>query len=181
MSGSENWLREEMTSKDTIDTCVLLYKQYENYTMAAEELAMPVRLLTKYVKYDALPPDLKSKVDKHEIKTNLAWRIQIAATSGGKYDKKKGQEMLEELPKVDNSLQQKFFDLQKRNPHVNTKKLLKKAQKNKLLKISPSLLPKVYNGLIRFAEEQGIVPDQAAAQCIEDSLAQSDYLDDADD
>jgi len=181
LSGSENWLREDMTSSDTIGTCVLLYRRYGSYKAAAEELAMPVRILRKYVKYDALPPDLKKMVDTNELPPDLANKISQASTVHGEYDEAKSKELVKELKPVDDALRKKFFDTYGRNPDAPVKKVIKAAEKTVLHKVPVSLLKRSFSALGKYAEEQGMTPAAAAGLCVEDSLESKGFLTESDD
>jgi ParB family chromosome partitioning protein len=75
LSANENIHRIEMTRKDLIDMCADFFKMYGSIKDVAEETKLPYHIVRQYIRFDALPADLKKKVDYKEINTDLAMKI----------------------------------------------------------------------------------------------------------
>ena len=177
LSATENVIRLDMTRKDLIDTCMRLFKRYGTIKDVAEETKIPWAICRKYIRYDALPSELKEKVDANEINVDLAMTIQDVASESGTYNAKVGEELVDTLKTVDNSLQRKILKLKKSHPEIDLQTLVQEAEKPDLsLKISLTVGEELARPLKKYSDAQEVDEKAAVLEFIEESLKRHGYL-----
>ena len=177
LSATENVIRLDMTRKDLIDTCMRLFKRYGTIKDVAEETKIPWAICRKYIRYDALPSELKEKVDANEIKVDLAMKIQDVASESGTYNAKAGEELVDTLKTVDNSLQRKILELKKSHPEIDLQTLVQEAEKPDLsLKITLIVGEALARPLKKYSDAQEVDEKAAVLEFIEESLKRHGYL-----
>lgn len=180
LSASENVVRLDMTRKDLVDLCGRLYKRYETLRAVAEETKLPYHVVRKYVRYDALPSDLRQRVDAQEINIDLATKVQDAATApSGNYDPEESERLVSKLKTVDNDLQKKILALRQHHPEKNLSEVVAIAEKpDNSLKLNLVILEGLAEPLKQYAADEGMDEKSAVLVFIEDSLGQHGYLGD---
>ena len=177
LSASENIHRLDMTRKDLIDLCNDLYKRYETIKDVVEQTKLPFHVVRRYIRFDALPPDLKEKVNAKEINVDLAVKVQDAASAAGSYDRQEAKKMISVLKTVDNPVQKKIIELRKKNPGVPLERIVKKAEEpDQTLKLQITLLEEVAKPLRKYAEDEDTDPRTAAEGFIETCLRDNGYM-----
>lgn len=178
LSASENVVRLDMTRKDLIDLCNVLFKRYGTIKDVADETKLPYPICRKYIRYDGLPADLKSKVDDHEVTVDLAMKIQDVASVSGSYDPDEAQGLVDTLKTVDNSLQRKILTLRKRHPESDLPTLVEKAEQPDLsLRLRLVVGEELAQPLKRYSSEQDLDERDAVLEFIQESLHRHGYLD----
>ena len=171
LSASENVVRLDMTRKDLIDLCMVLFKRYGTIKDVASETKLPFQVCRKYIRYDGLPNDLKEKVDTNEVTVDLAMKIQDASSLSGSYDPQESQALVDTLKTVDNPLQKKILNLRKRHPDSNLKELVEKAEKPDLsIKLTLTIGEEIAQPLKRYSDEQDLNEKDAVLEFIEGGL-----------
>ena len=177
LSASENVVRLDMTRKDLIDLCMVLFKRYGTIKDVAEETKLPYPICRKYIRYDGLPPDLRSKVDTNEVNVNLAMKIQDAASATGTYNAMDAEALVNTLKTVDNPLQVKILKLRKRHPDSDLETLVTKAEEPDLsLKLSLVVGEELASPLKQYSDDQDVDAKSAVLEFIQDSLGRHGYL-----
>ena len=177
LSASENTVRLDMTRKDLIDLCADLLKKYNTIKDVAEETKLPYHIVRQYIQYDGLPRDLQARVDKKEINTNLAMKVQDAASASGSYNKQDAEKLIKVLKTVDNPIQNKIIKLRKKHPTVSLDKIIKKAEEpDRTLKLSIVLGESLAQPLRQYAQDEDTDEKTAVESFIESSLKASGYM-----
>lgn len=177
LSASENVVRLDMTRKDLIDLCADLFKKYGTITDVVSETKLPYPIVRKYIRYDALPPDLQDKVNERTMNVDLAMKVQDAASASGSYKQEDANALIDALKKVDNPIQKKILDLRKKNPTVALDKILKKAEEpDETLTLRLKLLPAVARPLRQYAADEDTDERTAVEGFIEASLKTAGYM-----
>ena len=180
LSASENVVRLDMTRKDLIDLCSQLHKRYGTIQYVADETKLPYPIVRKYIRYDGLPADLRTRVDANEINVDLAMKIQDAATAqSGNYDSAESERLVKTLKTVDNALQRKILTLRKRHPEKDLEEVVRTAeQPDRSLKLSLVVGEGLAVPLKQFADDEDMDEKAAVLGFIEDSLGRHGYLGD---
>jgi ParB family chromosome partitioning protein len=177
LAASENVVRLDMTRKDLIDVCADLFKKYDTIQDVADATKLPYHIVRQYIRFDGLPADLQTLVDKKEINVELAMKVQDVATASGSYNKQEATKLLKVLKTVDNPIQKKILELKKENPTVALDKIVKKAeQPDETLKIKVTLGPSQARALKKYAEDEETDEHAAAENLIENGLKTSGYM-----
>lgn len=177
LSASENIVRVDMTRKDLIDVCADLHKKYGTIKDVAEETKIPYHVVRQYIQYDGLPKDLRAKVDKKQINTQLAMKVQDAATKSGKYNAKEAEKLIKVLKTVDNPIQSKIIELRKKNPGVDLKKIVEKAEEpDQTLKLSLTIGEALARPLRQYVQDEDTTEKSAVEGFIETCLRDNGYL-----
>ena len=177
LSASENIVRLDMTRKDLIDLCGKLHRTYGTIKDVVYETKLPYSIVRKYIRYDGLPTDLRTRVDDNEINVELAMKIQDAATASGNYDSAESERLLRTLKTVDNALQQKILTLRKRHPEKNLEEIVRTAEKpDRSLRLSLVVGESLAVPLKQYAEDEDTDEKAAVIGFIEDSLDRHGYL-----
>jgi ParB family chromosome partitioning protein len=177
LSASENVVRLDMTRKDLIDLCMVLFKRYGTIKDVASETKLPYPICRKYIRYDGLPQDLKAKVDSNEVSVNLAMKIQDVASGSGSYDQDESNALVNKLKTVDNPIQKKILKLRKHHPDADLEKLVEEAEKPDLsMRLSLVIGEELAQPLKRYSNEQELDEKEAVLDFIEDSLERHGYL-----
>lgn len=177
LSTSENVVRLDMTRKDLIDVCADLFRKYGSVKDVAEETKLPYQLVRQYIRFDGLPSDLQKRVEGKEINTELAMKVQDAASVSGQYNKHEAEKLIAVLKTVDNTTQNRIVDLRKKNPTVGLDKIVKKAEEpEETLKLSLVLGKNLAQPLRKYAEEADTNEKAAVEGFIETCLKENGYL-----
>ena len=180
LSASENIVRLDMTRKDLIDLCSQLHKRYGTIKDVAYETKLPYPVVRKFIRYDGLPADLRTRVDNNEINVDLAMKIQDAATDpSGSYDSTESERLVNTLKTVDNALQRKILTLRKSHPEKALDEVVQIAEKpDNSLKLSLLVGEVLAVPLKRYAVDEDMDAKEAVLGFIQDSLGRYGYLDD---
>lgn len=182
LSASENIVRLDMSNKDMIDLCVVLYNRYGTFKDVAEETKLPLVIVRKYIKYDGLPNFLKEKVRNNELQTQEAMKIQDAATGeDNSFNEERATGLIEVFKPQDNKTRTKILDLAKKHPDVSPEKIVEEAEKPiTLTKVSLTFDGKESNALQSFADDEESTAKDVALDLILEGLGTKGYLEDED-
>lgn len=183
LSASENVVRLDMSNKDMIDLCVMLYQRYGTFKDVAEETKLPYDIVRKYIKYDGLPNFLQEKVQTKELSTQDAMKIQDAATdSENAFDETRAADLIEVFKPQDNTTRGRILDLAKKHPEAKTEDLVKEAEKpDTSLKVNLKLHGGEANALQSFADDEESSVQDAAHDLIISGLGSKGYNEDEED
>lgn len=180
ISLSENLMREDNKQKELIDACTKLFKRYGSIKMIAEETGLKATLVSQYVKYDQLVPDLKKMVDNAKLDMKVALQAQKAAAgSDGSVDEEAAIKYATELKPLSDQQRKKFVTVVQQDPTASLEEKIERGRKQPVLKqVVVTLEESLHVVLQSFAKEEGVNQNEAAASLIEDGLARRDLLGD---
>lgn len=178
ISLTENLVRRDNNQKELIDACTKLFKRYGSVKMVAEETGLSAGIVSQYVKYDQLIPELKSKVDSAQLDMKIALQAQKAATlEDGSVDQEAAEKFAAELKPMSNAARKKFVEVVSNDPTESLEEKIERGRKQPVLKqVIVTLEESMHRGLQSFAKDEGLNQDEAASQLIEDGLSRRGFL-----
>ena len=175
LSVTENLVRRDLNRKDLIDVCTHLFRQYTSMRAVAMETGLPYDKVRQYVKYDRLIPELKTIVDSGEADVQTALRAQDALSTEGEPDSQEAIKLAKEMSQMSGA-QQKRIQKELADPTASVDEVIEQAKGGgRVTQIIVTLGQQVHRSLGLFANEEGIPPDEAAAQLIENGLSLNGY------
>jgi ParB family chromosome partitioning protein len=176
LSVTENLVRRDLNQKDLIDVCTYLYKKYGSMKAVQEVTGLPYNLVTQYVKYDRLIPELKKMVDGG-LKVDVALRAQDASAATGNINAKDAVMLAKEMEPMSGAQRKKIHEEIEKNPEKPIDEAIEGAKEGgKITQILVTLGVEAHASLNRFASDEGITQDDAAANLIENGLKTKGYL-----
>ncbi|MFC1816509.1 hypothetical protein ACFL0M_11380, partial [Thermodesulfobacteriota bacterium] len=158
--------------------CTKLFKRYGSIKMIAEETGLNASLVSQYVKYDQLVPELKQMVDTAKLDMKVALQAQKAASnSDGSINNEAAVKYATELKPLSDQQRKKFVTVVQADPTASLEEKIERGRKQPVLKqILVTLEESIHVGLQSFAKDEGVNQSEAAASLIEDGLARRDLL-----
>jgi ParB family chromosome partitioning protein len=180
ISLTENLVRRDNSQKELIDACTKLFKRYGSIKMVAEETGLAAPVVSQYVKYDQLIPDLQKKVDSAELDMRVALQAQQAATdSEGSVDPQAAKKFALELAPMSNQMRKVFLKAVNDDPTASLEEKIDRGRKQPVLRqVIVTLEESMHRGLQSFAKDEGVNQDEAAATLIEDGLSRRGLISD---
>ena len=176
LSVTENLMRRDLNRKDLIDVCTYLYKQYGTMRDVATETGLPYNKVTEYVKYDRLIPELKQLVDNSEVDLKAALRAQDASSTSGVPDPPETVKLAKGLSGMSSAQQKKVQKELEVDPTEPVDTVINRAKgSGRVLQVVVTLGQQAHTSLQSFANDEGTVLDDAAAQLIEEGLVSKGY------
>ena len=176
LSVTENLMRRELNRKDLIDVCTYLYKQYGTIKDVVTESGLPYHKVREYVKYDRLAPELKQLVDNAEVDLKAALRAQDASSAGGDFEPKDAVKLAKELSGMSSAQQKKVQKELEEDPLESVDTVIDRAKgSGKVTQLIVTLGQQAHVSLQSFADDEGTVLGDAAAQLIEEGLVSKGY------
>lgn len=172
ISLTENLLRRDLSQKELIDACTSLYKKYGTIKAVAETLGLNAQLVSNYVKYDRLIPQLRKLVDEGAVDVKVALRAQDAAAAGSEEPKAtEAVKLAKEMATMSGAQQRKLSQERKENPKASVDEVIEEAKTgSKVTQIVVTLTAEVHKSLQGYAEQEGMNQDDAAGTLIEQAL-----------
>lgn len=180
ISLTENLVRRDNTQKELIDACTRLYKRYGSVKLVAQETGLSASIVSQYIKYDQLLPELKKEVDQGKLEMKVALQAQRAATDGsGDVDTEAAVKFARELEPMSNVHRKAFVEkVVKSDPEATIEEKIEVARRQPVLRqIIVTLEDAMHAGLKKYADQEALNQDEAAATLIEDGLARRNLLD----
>lgn len=173
LSLTENMIRRDLDSKDTIDACAALYKKYGSARAVADETGIPYAKVLKYLKYDRLHPAMRSKVDVGELALDIALKAQdTVADVNGDADPAEATDLAEALSTMTGAERQQILRAKRREPEIPVRTLLEKfwTSHEKNRQIVVTLPTGLHKALQAYARKLQMTQDVAAAHLLAASL-----------
>jgi ParB family chromosome partitioning protein len=172
ISLTENLVRKDNSQRELIDACTKLFRQYGTIKLVAESTGLSAAVVSQYVKYDQLIPELKEKVDAAKLDMKVALQAQTAATeSDGNIDKEAALKFANELSPMSNVQRKKFVKDVNGDPTESLEEKIERGRRQPVLKqVVVTLDDSMHRNLQTFAKDESLNQDEAAAQLIEDGL-----------
>ncbi|MCY4672682.1 MAG: ParB/RepB/Spo0J family partition protein [Bacteroidetes bacterium] len=180
ISITENLIRRKLSGKDLIDGVTYLYKMYGTQKAVVEATGLPRAAVSKYVKYPRLIPELKKLVDNENVDIRVALKAQDAATvqDDGEPDPDTAIKLAISMHGMAGVQQKKIIEERKKNPDKPVDDVIEGAKsRTRVIQVSVTLTQSTHTALRRFATNEGINQDEAAAMLIENALTSEGLLD----
>ena len=170
LSVTENLVRTDMNRKDLIDVCTHLYRHYGTITDVVEETGLSQAKVSDYVKYERLIPELRELFDSREVDLKPALRAQDALSTEGTPDPQEAVKLAKEMTSMSGPQQEKIKKELKTDPTVSVDEVIEDAKSGgKVTQIAVTLGHQIHRSLTRFAKDEEVTIDEAAALLIEKS------------
>lgn len=180
LSVTENVVRKDLNSSDLIDVCTYLYKQYGTIKAVSEETGLSSNLVSRYVKYEQLVPELKSLVDNNEVKLDTALRAQQAATLDHQTNAQDAIIFAKEMEPLSGAQRSQMVKERHKDPSRPVDDIIESAKSgSKITQVVVTLTSEVHSALGKYAKAHDTNQDDAAGMLIRDGLFVHDYLDDS--
>jgi ParB family chromosome partitioning protein len=178
ISLTENLVRKDNSQKELIDACTKLFKRYGTIKIVAEETGLSTSLVSQYVKYDQLIPELKEKVDNAQLDMKVALQAQKAAmASDGSVETEAALKFASELSPMSNTQRKSFIKVVEVDPDASIEEKIEKGRKQPVLRqVIVTMEESLHRALQGFAKDEGVNQDEAAANLIEDGLVRRGLL-----
>jgi ParB family chromosome partitioning protein len=178
ISLSENIFREKLSASDIKDSIIMLYHRCEaSARTISKTLGIPYRIVLDTIKYEALPDELKKKVDEG-LDVALAEKAAGYATlPDGSVDIEKALKWAPELKTLMPSQMKKLELLAKERPTASPDELLEEAKEVAATKrIVIEMLLEDYEGLKKAAVSKGMDEREAAYLGLRTWLKEEGFL-----
>ncbi len=180
ISITENLIRRKLSGKDLIDGVTYLYKMYGTQKAVVAATGLPQTAVSKYVKYPRLIPELKKLVDDGNVDIKVALKAQDAATvqDDGEPDPDAAIKFAISMDAMSDVQRKKIIEERKKNPSKPVDDVIENAKsRTKVIQVVVTLTQNTHAALRRFATNEGILQDEAAATLIEHALTSEGLLD----
>lgn len=177
ISLTENMVREDMATKDYIDACTLLYRQYGSIKAVSEELGLPMSKVGQYVKYEQLIPALKEEVQQG-LDMNVALRAQKAAMDDdGVVVEDTAIALAEEMKALSNVQRKQLEKLASQQPGAPVEEIIEAGRRQpKVKQIVLTVSEELSQALDVYAEDEETSRDEAVVSLIETTLTDRGYI-----
>jgi ParB family chromosome partitioning protein len=172
ISITENLIRRALSGAELIDGITFLYNKYGSAKAVHEVTGIPYEDVRHYVKYPRLMPELKKMVDDGEVDIKVAVKAQDAVDVGD--DKPAAGDAIKlarDMTSMSDAQRRKLVKERKENPELSVDDALEQARTgSKITQVIVTLTGDAHAALQRFAKEEGVSQDEAAAGFIEEGL-----------
>ncbi len=176
ISVTENLVRRDLNSRDLVDACTYLYKQYGSARAVADETGLPYSDVLNYVKYDRLRPELRELYDQGEVELRTALRAQDAAEIMGGDVATNAIALANEMKPMTHAQQRKLASGVKSSPDKPLDETIEAAKTGaQISQIVVTVGSELLQRLQLFAQEEHTSQDEAAATLIEEGLERKGY------
>ena len=177
ISVTENLVRRDLNSRDLVDACTYLYKQYGSARAVANETGLPYSDVLNYVKYDRLRPELRELYDRGEIELRTALRAQDAAEVMGGDVATTAIALANEMKPMTHVQQRKLATGVKLTPDKPLDETIEAAKTGaQITQIVVTIFVELHQRLYNFAQDEHTSLDEAAASLIEEGLERKGYV-----
>ena len=167
LSVTENLVRRDLHSRDLIDVCTYLFRQYGSMKSVCEETGLAYAKVSQYVKYDQLVPELKEMVDDGQLKLNTALRAQQAS----QMDAEEAVQFALEMEPMSGAQQSAIVKKRESEPYLSADDIIEEAKSGgKITQIVVTLTSDVHSALRQYAEVHQTNSDDAAGTLIREGL-----------
>ena len=177
LSVTENLVRRNLHSRDLIDVCTFLYRQYGSLKAVSEETGLSYSKVRQYVKYDQLVPQLKKLVDTGEVKLNTALRAQEASSASGEIKPDEAVEFALDMEPMSGAQQSAIVKSRNSSPNRPADEIIEEAKSGgRITQVLITLTSEVHSALGQYAASQNTNSDDAAGMLIREGLSLNNFL-----
>ena len=185
ISITENLIRRKLSGAELIDGITFLYNKYGSAKEVSDATGLPYHDVRNYVKYPRLLRPLKEMVDEGEVDIKVALRAQDAVEVGDDAPDSEADTVKEadavklarEMTSMSDAQRKKLVQERQDNPEATVDDAIEQARtSSKILQVVVTLTQAAHSALQRYANDQEMNQDAAAAGIIEDSLKELGFL-----
>lgn len=178
ISITENLIRRKLSGPELIDGITFLFNKYGTAKAVHDVTGIPYDDVREYVKYPRLMPALKQMVDDGAVDMRVALRAQDAASVGDDNPQEEDAvKLAREMPSMSDVQRKKLIKERKDDPDVTVDDAIERARTgSRIAQMTVTLSHDVHTALQRYAKDQQLNQDEAAAGIIEDSLKSLGFL-----
>ena len=178
ISITENLIRRALMGADLIDGITFLYNRYGSAKAVHETTGIPYDEVRHYVKYPRLMPVLKKMVDDGEVDIKVALKAQDATDLGsGPPTDEDAVKWAREFKTMSNAQRKKAVDDRRRDPTGTVDAAIEQARTgSRITQMVVTLTGDAHAALRRYAKDQDMNQDEAAAGIIEEVLLTRGFL-----
>ncbi len=177
LSLTENLVRRDLNSRDLVDVCTYLFRQYGSLRAVSDETGLSYEKVRQYVKYEQLHEPLKALVDRNEVSIQTALRAQQAASIESPPNIEEAVQFAKAMAPMSGVQQKKIVENRQSEPDRPADDVIEDAKAGaRITQVVVTLSSEVHGALGRYAESQGTNTDDAAGMLIRDGLYINDFL-----
>lgn len=172
ISITENLIRRNLSVSELIDGITFLYNKYGSAKAVHEVTGISYDDVRHYVKYPRLMTPLKKMVDEGELDVRVAVKAQDAVEVGDDPPKKEDAvKLAREMTSMSDAQRKKLVKERKESPDTTVDDAIEQARTgSKITQVIVTLTADAHAALQRFAKDQDMSQDEAAAGIIEETL-----------
>jgi ParB family transcriptional regulator, chromosome partitioning protein len=175
LSLTENMMRRDISRKDKIDVCTVLYKRYGSMKDVAEATGLPQREVSQFVKYDRLKPELKALVDSSEVGLDVALKAEDAASATG-YVAEEAIMLAKELEPMSGAARQQLVKAAQEASDRPMDEVIELSKEQAMVtQVVVTLGRQAHAALQEVASQEGTTQDDAAGELLTDALRTRGY------
>jgi ParB family chromosome partitioning protein len=178
ISITENLIRRALSGAELIDGITFLYNKYGSAKAVHEVTGIPYEDVRHYVKYPRLMNPLKKMVDDGEIDVKVAVKAQDAVDVGDEKPRPEDAvKLAREMASMSDAQRRKLVKERKESPEASVDDAIEQARTgSKITQVIVTLTGDAHAALQRFAKDEGVSQDEAAAGFIEEGLIGRGFL-----
>ena len=178
ISITENLIRRKLSGPELIDGITFLYNKYGTAKAVHEATGIPYADVRNYVKYPRLMPALKGIVDDGEVDIKVAIRAQDAAEVDDIPPKEEDAvKLAREMKSMSDAQRKKVVKERQERPESSVDDVIEQARtSSRITQVVVTLSQDAHTALQRYAKDQDLNQDEAAAGIIEETLKSSGFL-----
>ena len=178
ISITENLIRRRLSGPELIDGITFLYNKYGTARAVHDATGIPYADVRTYVKYPRLMPALKKMVDDGEVDVKVALRSQDAVDVGAAPpNEEDAVKLAQEMKSMSDAQRRKLVKERQERPESTVDDAIERARTgSRITQVIVSLSQDAHVALQRYAKDQDVNQDAAAASIIEDALKSLGFL-----
>ena len=179
ISLTENMVRQNLSDRDYIDACTELYEKYGSIKAVSEELGLPSRRVSQYVKFEQLIEPLKQEVETGSIRMDVALRAQKAATD---FDSKEVNEAAavvyaEEMRRMSGLQQRQLEKVASEDKSASPEQVIQASRRQpKQINLRVIIGENLHGALQQFTSQEKTDQNSAVTTLLESALSERGYL-----
>jgi ParB family chromosome partitioning protein len=178
ISITENLIRRSLSGTELIDGITFLYNKYGSAKAVHEMTGIPYDDVRHYVKYPRLMAPLRELVDEGKVDIKVALKAQDAVEVGDDPPKSKDAVTLAlEMNSMSDAQRRKLVKERQDKPETTIADSIEQARTgSKITQMVVTLTSDSHGALQRFAKDQDVTQDEAAAGFIVEGLVSRGLL-----
>ena len=179
ISITENLIRRKLSGKELIDGVTYLYNVYGTQKAVVDATGLPAHAVKDYVKYPRLIPVLKELVDSGTVDVNAALKAQDSAPvqDNGAPDPDFAERLAREFNPMSGPQRKNAVKELEKDPNKPIDDVIEAAKSGaKVIQVTATITQGTHTALRRFASNEGVPQDEAAALLIEYALMSEGLL-----
>ena len=182
ISYAENAVRNTMVSADHIDVCVKLYYRYGTFAEVARQTGLSAGLISKYVKFERLHPDVQDQVKNKGLRMDTAIRAtqaQEMEDGEGNADPKEVLELAWSMQPMSDPEQKAVLKKKRENPEATMEEIVHAGNSQKVQQMVLELSDGYSRTLDSYAQDTHKTRAAAATAFIVEGLDAAGYAPDS--